>query len=309
MRMVRTLVAVAVPAAIALVALLNARAVGALVAATVDAKMVLPQVGEARAMVPFGSRPLRGPSPLAPARPRPAADAILDRNPFDHSTGPLRAREPVPGGEGDGPRRVTTCEGVRPLVLVSADDPEVAFAALDVGGRRVLRKRGGEVLGMRLAYVGRDRVWFEMADGFCQALLFGAFGAGPIPPPAPATPTPLEVDVASKIVKTGPNEYAIDRAAVDRILDAQAEMMKARVVPEKEGDRVVGVKVFGVKPGSVLSMLGIENGDRLETINGFEVSSPEKMLEAYARLRAGADRLSVHLTRAGRAVNLDYTVR
>ena len=45
--------------------------------------------------------------------------------------------------------------------------------------------------------------------------------------------------------------------------------MKQRIVQDKEGGRVVGVKVYGIKPGSILATLGIENGDRLETINGF----------------------------------------
>ena len=72
---------------------------------------------------------------------------------------------------------------------------------------------------------------------------------------------------------------------------------------------VVGVKISGIKSGSVLAMLGIENGDRLETLNGFEMSNPEKMLEAYARLRSGADKLQIHLTRNGKPVNVDYTIR
>jgi hypothetical protein len=39
------------------------------------------------------------------------------------------------------------------------------------------------------------------------------------------------------------------------------------------------------------------------------MSNPEKMLEAYARLRTGADRLQIHLTRAGKPINVDYTIR
>jgi general secretion pathway protein C len=85
--------------------------------------------------------------------------------------------------------------------------------------------------------------------------------------------------------------------------------MKQRIVQDKEGDHVMGVKIFGIKSGSVLSMLGIQNGDRLETLNGFEMSNPEKMLEVYARLRTGADKLQLHLTRAGKPINVDYTVR
>ena len=40
-------------------------------------------------------------------------------------------------------------------------------------------------------------------------------------------------------------------------------MKSARIVPEKEGDKVVGIRLFGIRPDSLLGTLGIENGDRL----------------------------------------------
>ena len=304
MRTLRALLTAAVPVSIALVAFLNARAVSALVEGTVSGSML---VAEAQAA---GT-----PSAGANAGVKMAtADPILDRNPFDHVTGSLRVREVGPGAvELDtDPRTAPLCEGVRPLIVVGDEDQKVAFASLDVSGKRVMRRRGGDVGGKRVAYVGRDRVWLEGPTGLCQALLFGP------PPPAPegarTTAEPagprsaLEIEIAKHIVKTGPNDFQIDRPTVDRILEAQQELMKARIVPEKEGDRTVGMKVYGIKPGSVLAVLGIENADRLETINGFEVSNPEKMLEAYARLRS-ADRLTIHLTRGGKPTNLDYAIR
>lgn len=301
MRTFRALVTAAVPLGIALAAILDARAVSALVEATLSGGL---SIAEARA-------PLGNTNANVIAK---SADAILDRNPFDHVTGPLRTKA---GPEGDppeldtDPRTAPLCEGVRPLVVVGDEDQKVAFASLDVGGLRILRRRGGDAGGKRVAYVGRDRVWLEGPTGLCQALLFGArdrererVTADPQAPPQSA----LERDVAKHIVKTGPNEFQIDRPTVDRILEAQQELMKARIVPDKEGDRTVGMKVYGIKPGSVLALIGIENADRLETINGFEVANPEKILEAYARLR-NADRLTVVLTRGGKRLNLDYAIR
>jgi general secretion pathway protein C len=313
MRVMRTLVTAAVPVGIALVAYFNASAVSALVSGTISTGMPMPTVGEAKASTNTNANQDTNVNVNANAK---SARAILDRNPFDHVTGPLH---PVaqPGGEPErqldlDPRTAPFCEGVRPLVVVGNEDQEVAFASLDVGGKHILRKRGGEVGAQRVAYVGRDRVWLEGTTGLCQALLFGV-----APPPAVVTTadptvkqTPFEMEVGKKIVKTGPNEYAVDRSAVDRILEAQQEIMKSRLMPDKEGDRIIGMKIFGIKQGSVLGMLGIENGDRLETINGFEVGSPEKMLEAYARIRSGAaDKLTVHLTRGGKPINVDYTIR
>lgn len=309
MRLYRALVAAAAPVSLVLIAFLNAQAVSALVEGTVSGAMLVPSRVEA---------PI--PALLAEMRAGPSANAILDRNPFDHVTGPLRT---APAGPTELPLRnadpatAPLCDGVRPLVIVGNEDQTVAFAALELGGRRLLRKRGGEVGDATVAYVGRDRVWLEGRTGLCQAPLFGTPAATKPETSsahAPAAPTTrmqsqLELELGKQIAKIGPNEYAIERSAVDRILEAQAELMKQRIVPEKEGDRVVGMRVFGIKSGSVLSMLGIENGDRLETINGFEVSNPEKMLEAYARLRTGADKLQIHLTRTGKPINVDYTIR
>jgi hypothetical protein len=39
--------------------------------------------------------------------------------------------------------------------------------------------------------------------------------------------------------------------------------------------------LFGIRPDTLLGTLGLENGDRLQTINGFDMASPEKALEAY----------------------------
>lgn len=320
MRALRTLLTAAVPVGIAVIAFLNASAVSALVGGTVSGSLVMPAaIGEARAASTSTSLAADAQAVAMARLDAKSAKAILDRNPFDHVTGPLRP----PPGPGEGPARhldldpatAPLCEGVRPLVVVGDEDQSVAFASLDYGGKRILRKRGGDVGDSRVAYVGRDRVWLEGTNGLCQALLFGA-GVPPPRPPVPEGATPaagrsaFELEIEKKIVKTGPNEFAVDRSAVDRILEAQQEIMKSRLMPEKEGDRVVGMKILGIKPGSVVGMLGIENGDRLESINGYEISNPEKMLEAYARLRTGAiDKMTVHLTRGGKPINVDYTIR
>lgn len=313
MRILRVLLAAALPVGVATAAFLNAKAVAALVEGAISQQMTTSETASAATNAEHATMNAEAIARLVAKRP--SADAILDRNPFDHVTGSLRPPPPPPGGlppELDtDPRSAPPCDGVRPLVLVGDEDQTMALASLEIDGKRVLRRRGGDVGDKHVAYVGRDRVWLEGTKGLCQALLFGAPPAGPrvAADPKPGGQTQLELDVGRQISKVGPNEYVIERSAVERILEAQAELMKQRIVQEKEGDRVVGVKVFGIKSGSVLAMLGIENGDRLETINGFEMSNPEKMLEAYARLRSGADKLQIHLTRNGKPINVDYTIR
>ena len=129
------------------------------------------------------------------------------------------------------------------------------------------------------------------------------------PPPAKGGAGALDPALAKGIQKLSATEYNIDRGVVDKILENQADLMRqARIVPEQENGKVVGIRMFGVRPETLLGHLGMENGDRLQTINGFDMASPEKALEAYARLRT-ADKLTVSINRRGQNMNLDYNIR
>jgi general secretion pathway protein C len=68
-----------------------------------------------------------------------------------------------------------------------------------------------------------------------------------------------------------------------------------------------GAKLYGIQRGSLLGKLGIQNGDTLRTINGFDMSSPDSALEAYVKLR-GASQLSVALVRRGAPVTIEYQI-
>jgi len=142
----------------------------------------------------------------------------------------------------------------------------------------------------------------------------------PPPPPtaaAPAEPAPapegeagrgVDPELKSKIKRISETELEVDRSAVDKILENQAELMKsARIVPEQKDGKVVGIRLFGVRPDTLLGQLGLANGDRLESINGFDMGSPEKALEAYARLRT-AESLTVKVNRRGKPTTINIKI-
>ncbi len=102
--------------------------------------------------------------------------------------------------------------------------------------------------------------------------------------------------------------YAVSRQGLDAALnDQQALMRSTRILPVERGGRVVGVQVFGVRPGDLLARLGVESGDTILRLNQFDIASPDRCLEAYARLRA-SDEITVELERAGRRVSLRYVI-
>lgn len=137
--------------------------------------------------------------------------------------------------------------------------------------------------------------------------------AAPVAVAAPAPPGPAPGGalgaVFDQIQRVGPNEFNIPRSAVDRILENQAELMRTtRIMPREVGGRVVGVQLFGVRGNSLLGRLGLTNGDVLNRINGLDIASPDRALEAYSRLRT-SDNLQISVTRNGQPVNIDFHIR
>lgn len=259
-------------------------------------------------------------------------DAILARNPFDSVTGPLNATEvdlsalKNPTVDTSNPLAAPRCDGVKVSIITESTDPTWSIAAIQGPGdqRPTIRRVGDKVGAGEVTFIGfnpQERspsVWMTNSGSLCQLLLFAAqptpapAQAGPAEPAAKPTkggPASVPADIASKIQKVSETEYNVDRSVVDKILENQAELMRsARIVPEQQNGKVVGIRLFGVRPDTLLGTLGFQNGDRLETINGFNMASPEKALEAYARLRT-AGNLNVKVNRRGKPLSIDFRIK
>ena len=252
---------------------------------------------------------------------------ILARNMFDPSTGPLwppkTSTEPtLPSSEttlgqplADG-QMPPACEGSLRLVasMYSSIDPEWSFASLSTGsGSPLLYRPGNTIDGKEVDAVYPEAVFLKQTNGsLCSLTMFKP----PTPPGQPvAAAKPAEPakeggdsDLDRGIRQQSETKYQVQRSLVDKLLSNQAELMRsARVVPHEENGRVVGVKLYGIRRSSLLGKLGIQNGDMLRTINGFDMSSPDSALEAYAKLRS-ASNLSVALVRRGQAMTVDYQI-
>lgn len=149
----------------------------------------------------------------------------------------------------------------------------------------------------------------------------------PQPPPEqqpPAEPPPAEpAPVAETTDATGDLQaamdagirriddvtYEIDRALIDRLLGNPTAVAKsARVVPSVLDGKPNGFKLYAIRPSSLYARIGILNGDTLTGVNGLELSSAEKALEAYTHVR-DASRLSVAITRRGKPITLTYNIK
>jgi general secretion pathway protein C len=240
------------------------------------------------------------------------------------------------------PLHAPPCQGVVLNIVSESVDPAWSLANIrgpkDTAG--VIRRVGDAVGDLQVAYVGFNSVkaspavWLVGEGELCQSLLFaedkdkqhtpGAAVERPtVPEPeanlapptdaarsrrrtgAPTVPT----EISEKIQKVSDTDFNIERSVVDRILENQAELMRsARIVPEQKDGKTVGIRLFGIRSDTLLGTLGMQNGDRLEKINGYDMASPEKALEAYARLRT-ASKLTVTLSRRGNPMTIEYQIK
>jgi len=95
------------------------------------------------------------------------------------------------------------------------------------------------------------------------------------------------------------------RAEIHRdLLDAAFADANAGVSPLTVNGKTLGLKLTRLGPASFGSLAGLQSGDVLVSINGYDISSPEDALHGYesARMQKSA---VVELVRGGRRVVLD----
>jgi general secretion pathway protein C len=267
---------------------------------------------------------------------------ILRRNIFDSAMGPQdgtrvaaatdasEAAEAVPEPVLDDPSHPPSpCQGSVRLVgsFYWPRSPERSFAAItDPAGKVILYRQGGTVDGREVVAIGSNMVYLRPSgQALCSIAMFnppGGAGDAPAPSTAPvAAQTAAEpaapggddgaipaAELDRGITRVSDTEYGITRSLVDRVLANQADLMRqVRIVPQEEGGRVTGVKMYGIRRNSVVGRLGLQNGDTLRTINGYDMTSPDSALEAYTRLRT-ADHLTLSVIRRGAPTNMNYSI-
>lgn len=134
---------------------------------------------------------------------------------------------------------------------------------------------------------------------------------------APTTPTKAKKkggknkftdELAEGITKTGPNSYSLKQDSVNSALGNLSKLAtQARIVPAFEGGESVGFKLFSIRPGSLYSKLGIQNGDVISGVNGYELNDPGKAFELMQKLKDGKE-FSLEVKRRGKPVAMEYRI-
>jgi general secretion pathway protein C len=123
------------------------------------------------------------------------------------------------------------------------------------------------------------------------------------------TKAPKGDELGAGIRKVNDTSYEVEQGEIDKVMANLSSLAtQARIVPAFEGGKPVGFKLFSIRPNSLYSKIGIKNGDVITRINGYEITSPDKALEIYQKLK-DAKNVTVDLKRRGAAQTIDYTIK
>lgn len=272
--------------------------------------------------------------------PRPTLPAVLDMDALYRLIGQQAPRPPEETGE-TGPVSPQNCDDARAapaksdlrmqlVAGVLADRPRFSLATISdlatrethvlgvgdqlgavrlLGLERVRDDHDATGNGFRVVAVvcnGGSKEYLDFEPGTGEVAAAGTnVGVAPVPTPGPR-PTPgrgLE-----GVRQVADNRYDIEKNVLDSTLsDLNKIATQARIVPSFKNGVANGFKLFSIQPNSLYASIGIENGDVIQRVNGYEINSPEKALELYQKLRESAH-VTIELERGGQAIRKEYNI-
>jgi general secretion pathway protein C len=200
--------------------------------------------------------------------------------------------------------------GLKWSVAIIRDTEDKSMGALGVGGK---------VREATLTEIQETRVYLDNGGKTEFLDLLDAQNANSNQTPSPSAPVAaaasapggdaLSQEMDRGIKKTGEHSYEIQRQTLESVLGNMNLLSRsARIVPEIKDGKAAGFRLYSVRPDGPFAKIGMQNGDVISSINGLEITSPEKALEVYAKLKS-ASHLSMGLERNGQKVTKDYSIR
>lgn len=116
---------------------------------------------------------------------------------------------------------------------------------------------------------------------------------------------PVTFEPSARIERISDTEFIIDCGLLDELLSIRK--CPPHYCRPRKGP-VSCSRVFGIRPDTLLGTLGIQNGDRLDQINGLPLRTAQQAQDAYAQLRAATE-LDLLLSRRGRPAMIHYVLR
>jgi general secretion pathway protein C len=248
-----------------------------------------------------------------------SAQPILARNAFDSETGPLTGLPPkppppppptAPVSDSELPR----CASASVVGITESDDPSFSFALIRTSGSAKMRRIGDDIDGKKLELIGWDRVVLSSSGSRCQLRMLDDTGAKPAGaasdagrPARDAKPSAATASTGASgsadITKVSETQYTIERGGAEKMAQMQTAFMKAARVVDGQG-----IRIQRSAESTILKDLGMKKGDLVKTVNGFDMTQPDKAMEVYGKLKS-SKKVQIVLERDGAPVTLDYDVK
>jgi general secretion pathway protein C len=264
------------------------------------------------------------PSPRATARQGRESSAILARNAFDSRVGPLDGSatppptaEPVVTSAPLDPSDAPPCSSGSVVLITESDDPDFSFALLKGSSGSKMRRVGDDLDGKKVELIAWDRVVLGSGSDRCSLRMHtgSAKSSEPSKPEPASTPTSAVEQAAALaqasnggsseggITKVSDTQYVIERGGPEKMVEVQQAFMKSgRTVDGK------GIRLYRSSQSTILGKLGMKKGDTIQSINGFDMSNPDKAIEAYGRLKTSKN-VAFVVERGGKNVTIDVTIQ
>jgi general secretion pathway protein C len=247
-------------------------------------------------------------------------EEILKRNIFCSSCPPIiKPPEVATAGPPPDPVPQRTTLPLKLLAIMFAPAPADPRWSMAVIRDTDEKTSGAFSIGMKVrealvTNIDATRVDFDV-QGRKEYLELFDKGPAPTPAAAPAAAAaapstdPFMAELDKGIKKTGEHSFEVQRSTIDSLLGNMSMLSRsARIVPEVKDGRAAGFRLFSVRPDGPFAKIGLQNGDVISAINGLDMTSPDKALEVYTKLKS-ASHLSVGLERNGQKITKEYNIR
>ena len=195
------------------------------------------------------------------------------------------------------------------LILIGtvAGPKELSYAVFkDTAGIQEVFRVGENIYGAgRLYSVKNDRALIRQGEKITEIPIEDIVKVKEVKAQAPAA----GASSSAFAQRIGKGSYIVDQARLQQMIANPGQMMTdARLRPNTADGRQEGFVLGEVKPNGIYQSLGLQDGDVLLRINEYDISNPERALQAFTALK-GLDRVQIDLIRSGSRMTMTYQIK
>jgi S1-C subfamily serine protease len=122
-----------------------------------------------------------------------------------------------------------------------------------------------------------------------------------------AEPIADEAHAIAALRKTSPTDTQLPQGVFDWMVAHKGALRHELHLALPQSKKSQGIKVLGVKKGSLFEAGGLEDGDILHNLNGRDLDSPENVMDAYTDALT-ASKWVLEVIRKGKPITFTYVL-